>query len=208
MPGRISSAAGGGLTRIRARREDEGVRARWMAVSAIAAAALLAGTTPAAADEPEATSCSLDLGTGSVVCVPAGEDLNRAVLEQQHLLVVGGESGEDGGSGEGVASLRAEAAPAGVLTTYVQSQLYDDINYGGSFFQITNSSACNGSTTYTLADLGAYGWTGRVSSFKSYSSCKTALYSGTNATGSSYPYTTNAPSLGSFNDQARSARMR
>ena len=97
---------------------------------------------------------------------------------------------------------------AGVRTTYIQSQLYDDANYGGSFFQITNSSTRNGSTTWSFGPLGNVGWSGRVSSFKSFSGCSTKLWSGTNYSGSSYGYAVNAATLGSMNDQANSVSMR
>lgn len=185
-------------------------RARRLLASGAAIAALsigllsVGGTANAATAEQTAApaqSCSYDLGTGTLVCVDAGEDLNEAVLEQAHLRVVAPVDAR------GVTSLAAFAT-AGVQTTYVQSQLYDDANYGGSFFQITNSSACNGSTTWNFGPLGNVGWSGRVSSFKSFSGCSTKLWQGTNYSGASYGYAVNAASLGSMNDQANSVTMR
>jgi len=160
-------------------------RARRLLASGIAVAALsiglvsIGGTANAATARETAApgqSCSYDLGTGTLVCVDAGEDLNEAVLEQAQLRVVAPVDAR------GVTSLAAFAT-AGVQTTYVQSQLYDDANYGGSFFQITNSSACNGSTTWNFGPLGNVGWSGRVSSFKSFSGCSTKLWQGTNYSG-------------------------
>ena len=179
--------------------------ASFMATTALAiglisidGAANAAGADQAAAP---AQSCSYDLGTKTLVCVDAGQDLNTAVLQQAHLQVITP-------SGARGAIANAALAPAGVQTTFIQSQLYDDANYGGSFFQITNSSACNGSTTWNFGPLGNVGWSGRVSSFKSFSGCSTKLWQGTSYSGASYGYAVNAASLGSMNDQANSVTMR
>lgn len=185
-------------------------RARRFLASALGVAALSIGflsaggaanaTTLDSAGAP-AQSCSYDLGTRSLVCVDAGQDLNKAVLEQAHLQVVAP-------TGARGATLSAAPAPTGVQATFVQSQLYDDANYGGSFFQITNSSACNGSTTWYYGPLGNVGWSGRVSSFKSFSNCSTKVWQGTNYTGAAYGYAVNAASLGAMNDQANSVTMK
>jgi len=181
---------------------------RSLATAAVAALAIglvsIGGAADAATTHETAApvpSCSYDLGTQTLVCVDAGEDLNAAVLAQAHLRVVA--PAESGG-----AASRAALAPAGVQTTYVQSQLYDDANYGGSFFQITNSSACNGSTTWYFGPLGNVGWSGRVSSFKSFSGCSTKLWQGTAYSGASYGYAVNAASLGGMNDQANSVTLK
>jgi len=177
------------------------------AASVLAAAAAIAATfvTAAPAAEPPAQSCSYDLGMRTLVCVDAGEDLNRAVLEQTHLLVVTPPSWPVAATADPSA---ARVLPEGVRATFVQSQLFDDAGYGGSFFQITNSSACNGSTTWYFGPLGNVGWSGRVSSFKSFSGCSTKLWQGTAYTGASYGYAVNASSLGSMNDQANSVTLR
>lgn len=155
-----------------------------------------AGTANAATTQPAAaTSCSLDLGTNQVTCVPEGQDLNAAVLKEQGLVVTTPTAGK---------SARALSPQA----TFVQSQLYDDANYGGSFFQITNSAACNGSTVYTLSNLGSYGWSGRVSSFKSFSNCSTKVWEKSSPGGSSYGFNVNASNLGAMNDKANSAQMK
>src|SRR5689334_14397763 len=71
-------------------------RARRLLASGVAVAALsigllsVGGTANAATAEQTAAperSCSYDLGTGTLVCVDAGEDLNAAVLEEAHLRV-------------------------------------------------------------------------------------------------------------------------
>ena len=184
------------------------VFARRLAASVIAVAALVVGmlaTAGPASAAPPAQSCSYDLGTRTLVCVDHGEDLNRAVLEQTHLLVITPPSLPDGGT---TTTSAAQTVPLGVQATFVQSQLFDDAGYGGSFFQITNSSACNGVTTWYFGPLGNVGWSGRVSSFKSFSGCSTKLWQGTAYTGASYGYAVNASSLGSMNDQANSVTLR
>lgn len=145
-------------------------------------------------------SCSYDLGTATLVCVHPGEDLNRAVLDRAHLRVVAPLDARG--------AVVDTATPAGAQTTFVQSQLYDDVGYGGAFFQITNSSSCNGSTVWYFGPLGNVGWSGRVSSFKSFSGCSTKLWQGTNYSGASYGYAVDASSLGSMNDQANSVTLR
>lgn len=197
-------------------------RSRRFLASALSVAALSAGflsvggaangataEAPGAPSAP-AQSCSYDLGTGSLVCVDDGDDLNEAVLEQQHLLVVA-PSGARGAAVDALAApvgAPSPAALAGAKATFVQAQLFDDAGYGGSFFQITNSSACNGSTVWYFGPLGNVGWSGRVSSFKSFSSCTTKLWQGTNYTGASYGYSANAANLGSMNDKANSVTLR
>ncbi|MGJ4845311.1 hypothetical protein [Leifsonia sp. Le1] len=194
-------------------------RSRRFLASALSVAALSAGflsvggaANAAIAEAPGAPSspvqsCSYDLGTGSLVCVDDGDDLNEAVLEQQHLLVVA-PSGARGATVDALAAPAALAALASAKATFVQAQLFDDAGYGGSFFQITNSSACNGSTVWYFGPLGNVGWSGRVSSFKSFSNCTTKLWQGTNYTGASYGYSGNAANLGSMNDKANSVTVR
>ena len=80
--------------------------------------------------------------------------------------------------------------------------------YGGAFFQITNSSSCTGSTTWYFGPLRNVGWSGRVSSFKSFSGCSTKLWEGDAYTGASYGYAVDASSLGGMNDRAGSVTLR
>lgn len=184
-------------------------KARRLVASTFCIAALslgfisVGGAANAATSEPEAIaqSCSYDLGTTSLVCVAVGDDLNKAVLEQQNLLVIAP-------SGARGVTAQAAAAPAGVLATVVQSQVYADANYGGAYFQITNSAACNGSTTWYYGPLSDVGWANKVSSFKSFSGCSTKIWQGGNYTGASYGYSVNAPSLGALNDLGNSVTMK
>lgn len=174
-------------------------------VVAAVLASLIGGAAPAdAADTtpvtPAGNSCSLDLSTGNVTCVPNGQDLNAAVLKEQGARVVV--------SSNARGTTPALLGPNSVQTLYIQSQLYDDVGYGGSLFQITNASPCNGSTVYSLSNLSSYGWSGRVSSFKSFSLCKTKVWQGYYESGAAYGYNTNASSIGALNDQVNSASMK
>lgn len=182
--------------------------ARLLLAAPVAAALALAPVAAAGATaaEPAARSCSYDLGTASLVCVAAGEDLNAAVLADQHLLVV--EPGAAAPTDVPADAPTTASRTAGLLTTYVQTQLFDDAGYGGAFFQITNSSACNGSSVYQFGPLSSVGWSGRVSSFKSFSGCTTKLWSGSSYSGSSYGFAASASSLGSMNDLANSVSIR
>ncbi|MFP3467232.1 hypothetical protein [Leifsonia sp. SIMBA_070] len=189
------------ITRARARRSSMSAAAVVaLSVVALSVVALSVADPDAAsaAEAPPAQSCSYDLGTRALVCVDAGDDLDRAVLEQTGVVVVA--------NPDRAAVTRALAA--GVQTTFVQAQLYDDAGYGGAFFQITNSSSCTGSTTWYFGPLRNVGWSGRVSSFKSFSGCSTKLWEGDAYTGASYGYAVDASSLGGMNDRAGSVTLR
>ncbi|MFF2053460.1 hypothetical protein ACFVU2_17800 [Leifsonia sp. NPDC058194] len=176
-----------------------------LALAAALVVAPVAAGGAAAASEPAARSCSYDLATASLVCVDAGDDLDAAVLAEQHLVVT------DPGAGSPAPAVDAAsraAVPAAARATYVQVKLYDDAGYGGAYFQITNSSACNGSTVYQFGPLSSVGWSGRVSSFASASGCTTKLWSGASYSGSSYGFASSASSLGSMNDQANSVSLK
>lgn len=186
-----------------------GTKARRLAASALSIAVLsigfvsVGGAANAAPVEQvsEEKSCSLDLGTNSLVCVAVGDDLNKAVLEQENLVVVSPIGAL------GITATRA-SAPAGALATTVQARLYSDANYGGAYFQVTNSTTCNGSTIWYYGPLSNVGWSSKVSSFKSFSGCSTKLWQGGNYTGASYGYAVNAATLGAMNDVGNSVTMK
>lgn len=195
------------LSRARARR----LLLPGLAAVALAAAPFAMAGAANASTEP-VRSCSYDIGTASLVCVDAGQDLNAAVLAEQHLAVaedgVGAPVPAEAPSADGGVTASRAAGTAAARATYVQSRLYDDAGYGGAYFQITNSAACIGSTVYQFGPLSSVGWSGRVSSFQSFSSCTTKLWSGASYNGSSYGYATNASSVGSMNDLANSVSIR
>lgn len=174
------------ITNSRLRRGVGGVLAAGVLALAIAG---LASSGAQAATPTVYRSCSLDLGTGTTVCVPYGQDLNAAVLQQAHLRVV-----VPGGAV--VTTATAFAAPESVQTVYVQAQLYSYSNYGGAMFQVTNSSACNGSTVYQLTNLSSYGFDNDTDSFRSFNNCSTKLWDGANISGTSYGYYVNSTYVG------------
>jgi hypothetical protein len=104
---------------------------------------------------------------------------------------------------------RVESADAvGPLVVYSLATLYTDAGYGGSSYTFTRSSACNGVTLSSVANLGSIGMNDAVSSFFTYSSCTVRLFVDASYGGSSYGWATSQSSLPSFNDVASSARVR
>lgn len=186
-------------------------RARTRRTLLAAAAALTLVVAPvtaasaAGAAEAPPRSCSYDIDTASLVCVAPGEDLNAAVLAEQHLVVA--EPTVGGPAAATPAAASRTSVPPGARLTYTQTRLYDDAGFGGAVFQITGS-ACNGSSVYQFGPLSAVGWSGRVSSFASSAGCTTKLWSGASYSGSSYGYATSASSLGGMNDQANSVSVK
>lgn len=170
---------------------------------------------PVAASEPvieprfeprveEGKHCFTSLDYGQSVCVENEDDLVAAVKEETGLTLV-----EEGAASRKTAtsSTSSTARVASTASAVLISRIYDDINYGGGSMSLAYSGANCASYTYGVPNLGDYGWNGRVSAFRSYNGCRTALWSGTGYTGSSYGYQSSASSLGSFNDDARSWRV-
>jgi hypothetical protein len=160
--------------------------------------------TPPAAAAGE--SCWYAVDTGESLCVKTGEDLVAAVAEQKGVRLVI----PDGEIVSGVeVDARRDAAlvPAGIQTTVALSTIYDDNGYGGGSYTMSTSSGSCATSAYGFTDIGPLGWYGRVSSFTSYGTCKTALFTGTNYSGSSTGYVTSQTSMGSLNDLAKSWRV-
>jgi hypothetical protein len=172
------------------------------ASAAVAAAPAVAPPPVAAADE----SCWYAVDTGQSLCVKTGEDLVAAVAEEQGVRLIIPD-------GERVSGLKVDArseaalAPAGALASTAVSTIYDDNNYGGGSYTMSVSSGSCATTAYGFTDIGPIGWYNRVSSFKSYGGCKTAVFSSTNYGGSSTGYWTSLSSVGSMNDLAKSWRV-
>jgi hypothetical protein len=177
----------------------------------LAAAFTVTGTSAASAvspdpatPDPSTQSCWVDVSTQQSLCVPTGDDLIAAVQDEAGVTIVvptgtnvGGLTLTEGRAGAELFS------PASANVATVVSGIYDDINYGGgSLFLTATSAGCS----WTLPNLGTYGWNDRASSFKSFAGCKTALYQNINFGGTHVGYSTNLASFGSFNDQASSWR--
>lgn len=158
---------------------------------------LLGAAAPASADEPEdqdPQSCAVGEDDAWVVCVPVGDDLAGAVLEQVGYTLV--DSAE-------------EVQGRGILTIYTMTTLFENASYGGASVTLTSTTPCNGSTLHNYPNLGSYGFNDRASSLISGSGCGTKLYANTNLMGSATGYIGSSSNLGTygFNDIASSATV-
>lgn len=186
-----------------------------LAVLGLSALMTMLGAGAANAAEPSVAappaagageSCWYAVDTGQSLCVKTGEDLVAAVAEETGVRLVIPD-------GETVSGVRVDArreamlALAGAQASVALSTIYDDNGYGGGSYTMSTSSGSCATTAFGFTDIGPIGWYGRVSSFKSYGSCKTALFTGTNYSGSSTGYVTSQTSMGSLNDQAKSWRV-
>lgn len=184
------------------------------AVTALATVAgvVLTGAAPAVA-APEArsaaNSCWVDGVTQESLCVEPGVDLVAAVLREKGVRIAAPEGTPIGGTAFRAADYDAAAARTDVTVqaAYVVSIVYDNISYGGGSTVITGVSSGCSSYSYGYVSLGAIGWSGRVSSFRSFLNCRTAVFDYEYYGGSMYGYVGNASSLGSMNDRADSWRV-
>jgi len=164
---------------------------------------------PAVAPPPVAAedeSCWYAVDTGQSLCVKTGDDLVAAVAAEKgvRLIVPEGETV----SGRTVDSRREAAlAPAGARASTAVSTIYDDLGFGGGSYTMSASTGSCATTAYGFTDLGPLGWNNRVSSFRSYGGCKTAVFTSTNYGGSSTGYRDSLSALGLLNDLARSWRV-
>ncbi|WP_448006012.1 hypothetical protein [Agromyces bauzanensis] len=172
----------------------------------------LTGGGPALAAPPArdaGNSCWVDGITQESLCVEAGVDLVAEVLRQKGVQI----SAPDGTTigGKPFRSAEYEASAAGsdavVQAAYVVSIVYEHINYGGGSTVITGVSSGCTSYSYGYPRLSTIGWSGRVSSFRSFLNCRTAVFDYENYGGTRYGYVTNASQLGSMNDRADSWRV-
>jgi hypothetical protein len=152
-------------------------------------------------------SCWYAADTGQSLCVPKGADVVAAVAKADGVKLVLPDGVNIGGVLTSAARQNASLV-ATPLTSVALSVIYDDASYGGSSYTISAASnaTCAQGDSYGFPDLNPIGWYGRVSSYRSYSGCRTVVAAGTNYTGASYGYYVNAPSLGVMNDQAKSWR--
>jgi len=165
---------------------------------------MLGMAAPASASSPNGTSgtnedCGVFSGTNVTVCVPHGGDLHAAVKAQTgQTIVIGGTK----------AAAAAEASPDSVQTSYLLGRIYDDQNYGGSYYEFYGlGTGCTSTASFQWPDIGS-AWYGRVSSFHSYSSCKTKIYETTNYGGASYGYVADSSYVGNaMNDRTKSIKF-
>jgi hypothetical protein len=94
------------------------------------------------------------------------------------------------------------AAVFGSLTpTAWAAPVETDANYCSVNISVGGPIVCSSSPS----DLGS--WSDRVSSFHSYGSCATRLWTGTGYTGSAYGWSVSSNVPSSLNDKARSAQF-
>ncbi|MEV1131724.1 hypothetical protein [Agromyces sp. NPDC049794] len=176
-----------------------------------AAGLALTGGAPALAAPDRGTTnhCWVDGVTQESLCVEPGADLVAEVLRQKGVQIAAPEGTTIGGKPFRAAEYGAADARSGVVAqaAYVVSIVYDNINYGGGSAIITGVSTGCSSYAYGYTSLGAIGWSGRVSSFRSFLNCRTAVFDDENYGGSAYGYVSNASQLGSMNDRADSWRV-
>lgn len=165
----------------------------------VAAASVFAPAAHAA--EPDRTaSCWQELDTGLSLCVDASEDLADAVYATYGIVL----STPDRSLAPSHVAARAAVTP---LVSTLIGIFYENANYGGaSFAASVSQNGCNG-YVHGYADLSPLGWNDRISSFRSYAGCRTAIFDNTNYGGSSYGYYTNSSYVGAaMNDRASSIR--
>lgn len=180
-------------------------------LGAVATALLVLGSvaltaSAASAGTPDRTqSCWQELDTGRSLCVAASADLANAVYDAYGIAI----STPDGAVGSDVKRQATRDARAGVvaLASTVIGIFYENSGYdGASYVASVSQNGCYG-YSHGYTNLGSIGWDNRISSFRSYSNCRTAIFANTNYGGSSYGYYTNSSYVGSaMNDQASSIR--
>lgn len=165
---------------------------------ALAAAVLgmsIVGAAPAYAAEEESTeTCWLNLDNDVLQCFENEATFEAAVEEQTGGPVMTGDEAE-----------AAAAARGGVtpMATYVGAIFYENINYGGASLNITTTNPGICTAVFWSNNFPA-GWDNRVSSFRSFATCKTRISENLNQGGASLGPIVNASSVGVLNDQASS----
>jgi hypothetical protein len=172
-----------------------------------AAAVVLAACTvggavaPANAAEKPAEDCGMFIETGQVVCVPHGEDLHAAVLKETGKTIIVA----DGAVETAAATAEIAASDVSPAASFLKARLYDDQNFGGSYFEVFGSSACaSGVPVGGVSDIGS-GWYGRVTSIRGYANCDVKVYENTGYGGASYGYVSQSGYVGdAMNDRTKS----
>jgi len=168
-----------------------------LAITFVAAAALVTLTAlPAEASSPHVSaadpSCWYNTDTKAFACYQNEARLEAAIRSTEGGPVVFAPAG------------RLTASSVQPFATYVLATFYADVSYGGATLQITTSISTLCATHQYGADTMPAGWDARVSSFHSYGTCKSHLYSQVDRQGVQYGPAVNASSLGVMNDQTRS----
>lgn len=177
------------------------------ALAAIMLGAGLAAASAPAANAAESSSpvrnCWQEVDTGKSLCVDSGVNIADAVYAKYGIEL----STSDGTVARSASvSSKAAAKPAAAAASTVIGILYKDSNYRGETFTASVSeNGCHG-YSHGYTNMSSFGWANVVSSFRSYSNCRTAIFEKNNYAGAQYGYTANAASVGALNDKANSVR--
>lgn len=181
-------------------------------LATIAASLLILGSAVVAAPAANAApidrtqTCWQELDTGKSLCVDAAENIADAVFEE-YGIVLATPDGAVNVSSEVADTTEASRADVTPLASTVIGIFYEHDNYGGaSYVASVTQNGCYG-YAHGYTSLGTLGWDNRITSFRSYSNCKTAIFENTNYGGASYGYYVNSSNVGAaMNDRASSIR--
>lgn len=163
-------------------------------IAAVGASAIAAAPATASVEQ----DCGVFVDTGETICVPRGEDLHAAVLEQTGQVIVDA-------AAPSARSSSADGIEAGVAATYLLARLYDGTSYSGSYWDLYGSSSCVSGQWMGNANIS---FQDRASSMRGYSNCKVKVYEHTNYGGASYGYYSYSSSISStMNNKASSVRV-
>ncbi|PPI56019.1 hypothetical protein [Rathayibacter toxicus] len=151
-------------------------------------------------------NCWQELDTGKSLCVEAGDSLPDAVYAAYGIVLSTPDRALNVSDQLVSTPAPAQSDVAPVASTVI-GIFYENDNYGGAFY-ITSvaQNGCNG-YAYGYTNLASISWDDRITSFRSYSNCKTAIFEDTNYGGASYGYYVNSSNVGAaMNDRASSIR--
>ncbi len=178
---------------------DVKIRKSFIIAGTIALGATLFGAAPAnaaetAAPKPVPQACLTDLGDGSQApvtsCYPVGTNLDAKIEAKTGAAPIHASSAKQ------ARTLQAASPQA----TIVLAIFYNNANYStsGGYQQVTGTSPCS---TYSYAGYPKYN--DAISSFHSYSGCKSKLYENSDSSGATYGYYVDSANVGAaMNDRA------
>ncbi len=117
--------------------------------------------------------CWVNLDRGLSLCVDAGENLADAVLARHGILL---ESEDKVIAPSALALASSERKDFRPLKETVIGVLFEHEAYRGYSLVVTvTGNSCSGAV-FVIPNLVASGWNNRISSFKSYSNCRTTIF--------------------------------
>jgi hypothetical protein len=166
------------------------------AVLAVGASFLLA---PSSAQADPANHCWTDVESGASACFSTFAEVVED-LSGGSFVVRGGPATFSESDARSLAAV-ASSVPAATV--------YEDASYGGSSNTYVVAGACGTDTTVDYqVNISGTAWDDRITSFKSFNSCETKLWTGVYA-GSSVGFVGNLANVGStLNDAGSSLQWR